>query len=44
MEWAVLKWNEPAIGFYQSLNARAMEEWSVFRLSGEALEALGSKG
>ncbi len=39
MEWAVLDWNEPAIGFYRALGARPMDEWTVFRLSGEALAA-----
>ena len=37
MEWAVLDWNEPAIQFYRSLGARPMDEWTVFRLSGEDL-------
>lgn len=37
MEWAVLDWNEPAIGFYRRLGARPMDEWTVFRLSDEAL-------
>jgi GNAT superfamily N-acetyltransferase len=40
MEWAVLDWNEPAIGFYRSLGARPMDEWTVFRVTGEALERL----
>lgn len=39
MEWAVLNWNKPAIRFYKSLNAKPMEEWTVYRLSGEALKA-----
>jgi GNAT superfamily N-acetyltransferase len=39
-EWAVLHWNEPAIGFYKSLGARPMTEWSVFRVDGEALTKL----
>lgn len=38
-EWAVLDWNEPAIGFYKSLGAVPMDEWTVFRLSGEALRS-----
>ena len=38
MEWAVLDWNEPAIGFYKKLGADAMDDWTVFRLSGKALE------
>jgi GNAT superfamily N-acetyltransferase len=41
MEWSVLTWNEPAIGFYRSLGAVPMDEWRVYRLSGEALRALG---
>jgi GNAT superfamily N-acetyltransferase len=41
MEWSVLDWNEPAIGFYRSLGAVAMDEWTVNRLTGEALERLG---
>lgn len=41
-EWAVLDWNEPAIGFYRSLGARRMEGWSVFRLTGEALAGLAA--
>ena len=40
LEWAVLDWNEPAIGFYQSLGARPNNEWTVYRLAGEALETL----
>lgn len=39
-EWAVLDWNEPAIGFYKSLGAVAMDEWTIYRVSGEALERL----
>jgi GNAT superfamily N-acetyltransferase len=39
-EWTVLDWNEPAIGFYRRLGARAMDEWTIFRLAGEALESL----
>lgn len=42
LEWAVLDWNEPSIGFYKSLGARPMDEWTVFRLDGEALQSLGS--
>ncbi len=41
LEWAVLDWNEPAIRFYQSLGARPVDGWTVYRLAGEALEALG---
>jgi len=44
LEWWVLDWNEPAIGFYQSLGAIAMEDWTVQRISGEALESLARAG
>ena len=39
-EWSVLDWNEPAITFYRSIGAVAMDEWEHFRLSGEALETV----
>jgi GNAT superfamily N-acetyltransferase len=41
-EWAVLDWNETAIRFYRSLGARPMDDWTVFRLGGEALVRLAS--
>lgn len=37
MEWWVLDWNSPAIDFYRSMGAEAMDEWTVFRLTGDAL-------
>jgi GNAT superfamily N-acetyltransferase len=40
LEWWVLDWNEPAIGFYKSLGAIAMDEWTVYRVTDEALERL----
>ncbi|MDT8448685.1 MAG: GNAT family N-acetyltransferase [Wenzhouxiangellaceae bacterium] len=40
MEWSVLDWNRPAIEFYESLGAKAMDEWTVYRLDQEALERL----
>ncbi len=40
MEWAVLDWNEPAIDFYRSLGAQPLDEWTVFRLTGEPLTRL----
>jgi GNAT superfamily N-acetyltransferase len=40
LEWSVLDWNEPAIGFYRKLGAVPMNEWTVFRVSGERLEKL----
>ena len=42
-EWAVLDWNEPAIGFYRGVRAVPMSDWTVFRLTGEALAALAAK-
>jgi GNAT superfamily N-acetyltransferase len=42
LEWSVLNWNEPSIGFYRSLGARPQEEWSVFRLTGDPLAQLGA--
>jgi GNAT superfamily N-acetyltransferase len=38
MEWAVLDWNTPAIGFYQSIGARFMDDWKICRLTGDSLE------
>lgn len=43
-EWAVLDWNAPAIAFYQSLGARPLDEWTVYRLTGDALQALAAEG
>jgi GNAT superfamily N-acetyltransferase len=40
LEWAVLDWNAPSIAFYEGLGARAMKEWQVYRLTGEALRRL----
>ena len=40
MEWAVLDWNAPSIAFYRSLGAVPMDDWTVFRLAGPALEDL----
>jgi GNAT superfamily N-acetyltransferase len=42
LEWSVLDWNEPAIGFYRSLGAIAMDEWTTNRVTGEALEKLAA--
>ena len=41
MEWSVLDWNEPAIGFYENLGAERLEGWYIYRLSGDALKRLG---
>jgi GNAT superfamily N-acetyltransferase len=40
MEWSVLDWNEPAIRFYRGLGAKAMDEWTVYRLTGDAIARL----
>lgn len=43
MEWSVLDWNRPAIDFYQSMGASAQDEWTTWRLTGTALEALAQR-
>ena len=43
LEWSVLDWNEPAIGFYQKLGARLMGDWTVMRLDGENLSQLDAE-
>jgi GNAT superfamily N-acetyltransferase len=40
LEWWVLDWNTPSIGFYESIGAVAQDEWTRFRLSGDALQSL----
>jgi len=42
LEWAVLNWNETAIDFYKKLGAVPLDEWTKYRLTGEALEGLGA--
>jgi GNAT superfamily N-acetyltransferase len=42
LEWSVLDWNQRAIDFYKSLGAAAMSEWTIYRVTGEALTRLGS--
>lgn len=44
LEWAALNWNEPALSFYRKLRARALREWVLHRLDGEALRTLGAGG
>ncbi len=44
LEWSVLDWNAPAIGFYDSLGADAMDGWTTRRLHGEALAKLAGQG
>ena len=43
LEWSVLDWNEPAIGFYKKLGARLMDEWTVMRVDGASLAQLGAE-
>ncbi len=43
LEWAVLDWNQKAIGFYERLGAKAMSEWTIYRISGEALTKLAER-
>ncbi|MBK9138325.1 MAG: GNAT family N-acetyltransferase [Verrucomicrobia bacterium] len=43
LEWSVLDWNEPAIGFYRELGAVPLHDWMVFRLSGEAIRLLAER-
>ncbi len=40
LEWWVLDWNEPSIGFYKKLGAVAMDDWTVYRVTGDALDEL----
>jgi GNAT superfamily N-acetyltransferase len=42
VEWSVLDWNAPSIAFYRSLGATAMDDWTVFRLTGDAMRELGA--
>jgi GNAT superfamily N-acetyltransferase len=43
-EWSVLDWNEPALNFYRTLGAVPMTEWTIQRMTGAPLEALGARG
>ncbi len=43
LEWAVLDWNTPSIGFYKALGARALDEWTGMRLDGESLSVLAAR-
>lgn len=43
LEWTVLDWNEPAIGFYRSLGAVGMEEWTTQRVDGDVLQRLAAQ-
>ncbi len=42
LEWWVLDWNQSAIGFYKSLDAKPMDEWTTFRVEGDALDSLAN--
>lgn len=42
LEWSVLNWNESAISFYEKLGAKAMDEWTVYRVTGQELDALAN--
>jgi GNAT superfamily N-acetyltransferase len=42
-EWSVLDWNTPAIDFYRAMGAQAMDEWTIQRVSGDALVALAGR-
>ncbi len=42
LEWAVLDWNDPAIGFYKKLGAVPMDEWTTYRVTGESLRQLAT--
>jgi GNAT superfamily N-acetyltransferase len=44
LEWSVLDWNSPARAFYASLGAAEMDEWTVHRLTGAALQAVAAAG
>jgi GNAT superfamily N-acetyltransferase len=44
LEWAVLDWNEPSIGFYRSLGAVAQDQWTAYRLADQALQELARQG
>lgn len=43
LEWSVLDWNEPAIGFYKGVGASPVSGWTVYRVSGEALDELAGQ-
>jgi GNAT superfamily N-acetyltransferase len=44
LEWSVLDWNEPAIGFYRRIGAAPVSGWTVYRVTGDALERLVAEG
>lgn len=44
LEWWCLDWNEPSIAFYRSLGAEPMDDWTVYRIAGDTLDALAAEG
>ena len=44
LEWSCLDWNEPSIAFYRSMGAVPMDEWTVYRLTGDTLRAAAEEG
>ncbi|OUP09127.1 GNAT family N-acetyltransferase [Collinsella sp. An2] len=44
LEWWCLDWNEPSIAFYRSLGAEPMDDWTVYRITGDTLDALAAEG
>lgn len=44
LEWMCLDWNQPSIDFYLSLNARPMEDWTLYRLTGDTLRQMAEDG
>lgn len=42
LDWSCLDWNQPSIDFYLSVGAQPLEDWTVYRLSGESLREMGS--
>lgn len=43
LEWSCLNWNQPSIDFYLSMGAAPMKDWTVYRITGETLQKLGTK-
>ena len=43
LEWAVLDWNEPAIRFYESIGAAAMDDWTIWRITGQQLQLMAQE-
>jgi GNAT superfamily N-acetyltransferase len=43
LEWSVLKWNTPSIGFYESIGAKALTEWQTMRVDGDGLNVLAKR-